>query len=47
MKRKKTGKYFDEIKTIKKCKITNQSLACRGYTSTYNVKYLNSFNPKL
>ena len=39
--------FFDEIKNIKKAKITKRSHACRGYAITYKVKVLNSFNPEL
>ena len=31
----------------KNTKITKRSHAYRGYASTYNVEYLNSFNPEL
>ena len=44
---KKSEKFFDEKKIIKNAKIMTQSIAYKGYVSTYNFEILNSFNYEL
>ena len=44
---KKSEKFFDEKKIIKNAKIMMQSIAYKGYVSTYNFEILNSFNYEL
>ena len=44
----KKPKYFnEEIKTIKKVKITKRSKAYKCHARTYNVEILKSFRPEL